>query len=86
MLRSKGQGDVETLAYSAVRIFAHCKQLKNFLFDGCICIARLDWWILREIRDKVDRAIFLRPSYPPFKVEKNFWVSGPLRLTTAVTD
>lgn len=86
MLRLKGNNGVETLSHSAVRIFGHCRRLKNFLFNSRICIARPDWWVLHRLYNKVDRAIFLRLSYRPLKVEKNFWVRDLIRLTEAVTD
>lgn len=75
MLRLKGNNGVETLSHSAVRIFGHCRRLKNFLFNSRICIARPDWWVLHRLYNKVDRAIFLRLSYRPLKVEKNFWAA-----------
>jgi hypothetical protein len=86
MLHSMGDGDVEILSPSAVQTFTHCTRLKNFLFDGRICITSPDWWVLRKVHNEVTRAIFLRPSYPLFKVEKEFYVRSPFRLAPTFTD
>ena len=79
MLRSMSDDDVETLSPDAVRTLSHCKQLRNFLFEGRICIPAQDWWVLRKVHDELDRAIFILPAYPQSKAERTFYVSFPRR-------
>jgi hypothetical protein len=64
----------ETLTPLAVSTLCHCAQLRNFLFEGSICITSPDWCVLRKVHDKLDRAIFIRPAHQQSESEKVFCV------------
>ena len=74
MLRHLSDSHTEILTPNAVRSFSHCNQLRNFLFEGGICIPAPDWWVLRQIHMEVDMAIFIMPDFSQSGAQETFRV------------
>jgi hypothetical protein len=68
---------VDTLDLSAIQTLSNCKQLRNCLFEGRICISAQNWWDLRNIHAGLDRAIFVLPASMSSQATATFRVRIP---------